>query len=69
MDRWNPLLGYEPGDTVAVSYDGLQHLESVQVVSGTWGSAYDGAVILTVNDWLDDRDERLDQLLARYGGN
>jgi hypothetical protein len=69
LDRWNPLLAYEPADTIAVSYDGLQHLESVQVVSGTWGSAYDGEVIVTVNDWLDDRDERLDQLLARLGGN
>jgi hypothetical protein len=69
VDKWNPLIAYEPGDTIAVSYDGLQHLESVHIVSATFASTYDGQVILTVNDWLDDRDERLDWLLAQLGGN
>lgn len=70
VTRWQPMIAYEPADVVAVVLDdGIQRKESVHIISGTWADADEGSVLITVNDWLDDRDQKLDQLIARLGGN
>jgi hypothetical protein len=81
--KWRPGIAYEPGDTIAfavgsdannplVGKDPLtdtQRLESVHIISGEFSNRTNGNIMITVNDWLDDRDNRLQQLLDRYAGN
>ena len=62
-----PMVAYGAADTIGVSLgDGiLTRRDRVEVISATCDSRNTGSYLVTVGDWLDDRDAKLDRLLAR----
>jgi hypothetical protein len=65
-----PMVDYGSGDRIGVSTsDGSPtRSERVEVISASCDSRNAGTYLITVGDWLDDRDARIDKLLAKYSG-
>ena len=65
-----PMVNYKVGDLIGVELadgNGVRK-ERVEIISATCDSRNVGTYLITVNDWLNDRDRKVDRLLARYGG-
>lgn len=65
-----PMLDYEVGDTVGVNVGGDQwREEKVEILSAQWKTQESASAeyLVTVNDWLDERDLKVERMLSRFG--
>lgn len=66
---WYPLKDFTIGDYMGMQAGGTLWQEKVVAISVTWDSPTTMRTILTCNDWLDERDRRLEQRLSKLRGN
>lgn len=64
-----PLKDFTIGDTVGFFVGNTLYRDRVVAVSITWDGPYSMKPIVTTNDWLDERDRRLEARLSKLRGN
>jgi hypothetical protein len=64
-----PMIDYRIADTIGASFaDGSPVVpEKIEIISATADSNDAGTYLITVGEWLDDRDAKIDRLLIKYG--
>jgi len=65
---WRPLIDFKVADNVVFQTGSTQRAEKVQIISGIWDNNESVKWLVTVNDFLDDRETKLDALLTRLAG-
>lgn len=64
-----PMVDYGVADTIGTSIVGLPFArERIEIISATCDENDPGTYLITVSDWLDNRDVKLDRLIRKYGG-
>jgi hypothetical protein len=67
-DIHQPFLDFVVGDTIRVVTDRVRD-ERVQSIQGRWSAANNVSYIVTCGDYINDRDDRVEQRINRLAGN